>query len=188
MKPLVPVALLVLSLLTGCVPQPARVDTPQTQAMDKSYAIDLPLGWIRQFTETGELLASRDGFPLETILVERRPLKSAFPKTKKAASATSLPSELAELAVAELKATNEQLSALAVLENEPALVSGRDGFRLKVAYKNERGLEVQREVVGVADIERYYQLSYVAPKLYYFAKYQPEFAQSVESFKLASSK
>jgi hypothetical protein len=177
-----------LPALAGCVPPPARVDTPQTTATDKSYTVDLPVGWIRQFTETGELLASRDGFLLQTILVEKRPIKQAFPKTKKEAAETMLPSELAERAIAELKATSELLGALTVIENEPALVSDREGFRLKVAYKTERGVEVLREVVGVADKTRYYQLTYFAPKLHYFEKYQPDFANTVESFKLAGSK
>jgi hypothetical protein len=176
-----------LPALSACVPPPARVETPQTAAMDKSYTVDLPVGWIRQFTETGELLASRDGFLLQTILVEKRPLKTAFPKTKKEATATLLPSELAERAIAELKTTSEQLGALTVLENEPVLVSGREGFRLRVAYRNERGVEIWREVVGVTDDKRYYQLTYFAPKLYYFDKYHAEFAGTVESFKLAGS-
>jgi hypothetical protein len=187
MKRLLCGAVLAVPLMAGCVQQPARVDSPQTVAADKSYTLDLPLGWVRQFTQNGALLASRDGFLLETILVERSPLKSAFPKTKKAATANTLPSELAELVVAELKATNELLSALTVVETEPALVSGREGFRLRVAYRNERGLEILREVIGVTDKEHYYQLSFIAPKLYYFAKYQPDFARSAESFKLAST-
>jgi hypothetical protein len=187
MKRLVPLIAL-LPALSGCVPPPARVETPQTIAMDKSYTVDLPVGWIRQFTEGGELLASRDGFLLQTIAVEKRPIKLAFPKTKKEATEAMLPSELAERAIAELKATDEQLGALTVLENEPALVSDREGFRLKVAYKTQRGVEVLREVIGVADKTRYYQLTYLAPKLHYFDKYQPDFAKAVESFKLAASK
>jgi hypothetical protein len=99
-----------------------------------------------------------------------------------------LPSELAERAIAELKVTDDYLGALTVLENEPALVSDREGFRLKIAYRNQRGVELLREVVGVTDKTRYYQLTYFAPKLHYFDKYQPEFAKSVESFKLAGSK
>ena len=143
MMPRLSVALLVV-LLSGCMPPPARVDQPRTEAADKSYSLELPVGWIRQYSQTGALLASRDGFLLETILVERRALDRAFAKTKKAASATSLPSELSELAIAELKATDEQLEALAVLENEPALVSGREGYRLRVAYKTQRGIEMLR--------------------------------------------
>lgn len=59
-----------------------------------------------------------------------------------------LPSELAELALAELKAGNDRLAASSVPRNEPASVSGREGFRFVVALKSDRGLEMQREVVG----------------------------------------
>jgi hypothetical protein len=156
--------------------------------MDKSYTVDLPVGWIRQFTEGGELLASRDGFLLQTILIEKRPIKLAFPKTKQEAAETMLPSELAERAIAELKASGDQLGALTVLESEPALVSDREGFRLKVAYRTQRGVEVLREVVGVADKTRYYQLTYFAPRLHYFDRYQADFARTWASFKLAGAK
>ena len=84
----------------------------------------------------------------------------------------------------------EQLSASAfkVLENEPAHVSGSNGFRVLLAYTTLGGLEMQQEVFGVTDRDSYYQLSYAAPKLYYFPKDEPEFAESVRSFKLAGTK
>jgi hypothetical protein len=97
-----------------------------------------------------------------------------------------LPSELAELAIAELKTSNEQLAALTVVENEPALVSGREGFRLRVAYKTQQGVEMLREVVGATDKTHYCALTFLAPKLYYFEKYWPDFERTVASFKLAA--
>jgi hypothetical protein len=173
--------------LAGCVPAPARVNTPRTEAPDKSYTVDLPTGWIKQYTMENNLIASRDGYLLETLAVVRRPLKQAFERTKKDAADTMLPSELAELEIAEIKARDELSEALTVLENEPALVSGKEGFRVKVSYRNPRGLELHEEVYGVVDKSRLYLLVYRAPRLYYFPKYHPDFQRTVESFRIAAT-
>ena len=98
--------------LAGCVPAPARVDTPRTEGPEKSYTVDLPTGWIRQYTQENNLIVSRDGYLLEALAVVRRPLKHAFERTKKDASGTMLPSELAELEIAEIKARDELTEAL----------------------------------------------------------------------------
>ena len=76
--------------LAGCVPAPARVDTPRTEGPDKSYTVDLPTGWIKQYTLENNLIVSRDGYLLETLAVVRRPFKQAFERTKKAVSYTHL--------------------------------------------------------------------------------------------------
>jgi hypothetical protein len=174
-------------LLAGCETPPMRVDTPATAAQDKSYTVDLPVGWIKQWTPEKNLVVTRDGYLLDNIAVVHRPLANAFPKTKKPASVTALPVELAELEIAELKATNEQLAVLKVLENDPAVVSGKEGFRLKVAFKNQRGLDYQRLVYGFADGSGFYLLDYSAPAAYYFEHYYPDFQKAVESFRLSDA-
>ena len=181
-------ATLACAALVGCIPQPARVDASRSEALDKSYSIELPAHWVRQYTAERNLIASRDGFVLETIAVEHRPLKKAFPQTEKAASDGMLPSELAELEIAEIKARDELTAALRVIENEPALLSGRDGFRLKVAYNTVRGLEINEVVYGVIDSAAMYRVVYRAPRLYYFDRYYPEFVRTVESFTLLETK
>ena len=182
------VAALVCCALAGCVPSPARVDKPRSEALDKSYSIDLPSDWVRQYTEDRNLIASRDGFALEAIAVVRRPLKKAFPRTKKEANDSMLPSELAELEIAELKARDELTAALRVIENEPALVSGREGFRLKVSHNTARGLEINEVVYGVLDSAAMYRIVYRAPRLYYFEHYYPDFMKTVDSFMLLEPK
>lgn len=176
---------LLSAFLAGCTPAPTRVDTPQVQALDKSFAIELPTGWIRQYIGTDRhLVASRNGLPLESLAVSHRSLKEAFPRTKKAAAETMLPSELAELQVAELKARDELSAALSVLDNEPAQLGRKEGFRLKVAWRNLRGLEYHEELLGMVDKTGYYVVSYRAPRLYYFENYYPDFQKSVASFEL----
>jgi hypothetical protein len=174
-------------LLGACAAAPQRVDTPRTEGPDKSYAVDLPVGWISQVTEKKQLLVSRDGILLDYILIAKNPPKEAFLKTKKAASDSMLPAELAELEIAEIKSEDQYTAALTVAENEPAEISGREGFRLRVRYKNNRGLEIQRVVSGFAEKSGYYQIQFGAPTLYYFDTYYPDFKKVVASFQLRDS-
>ena len=175
-------------LLAGCIPPATRVDSPRTEALDKAYTVDLPSGWIREYTSERNLVASRDGFLLESIAVVRHPLKDAFPRTKKAATDALLPSELAELEIAEIMARDELTAALTVLENDPAPLSGKEGFRLKVSYNNPRGLEFIEVVHGAVDGTALYLVTYRAPRLYYFERYYPEFQKTVASFTLNEAK
>jgi hypothetical protein len=179
--------LAVCAALAACAQAPARVDTARTQGPNKAYSVDLPVGWIKQYTMENNLIVSRDGFLLQTIAVVHRPLKGAFQRTKKDAAESMLPSELAELEIAEIKARDELTEALTVLENEPASVSGKEGFRVRVAYRNPRGLEIHEEVYGVAGPSGLYLLVFRAPRLYYFPKYYPDYQRTVESFKIGAS-
>jgi hypothetical protein len=174
-------------LVAACVQMPTRVDIARTQGPDKSYTVDLPIGWIKQGSPNNRtLLASRDGFLLEAIAITKQPIKEAFPKTKKAATAQMLPAELAELEIAELKNQDEFTAALTVAENGPAEIAGHDGFDLRVRYRNTRGLEIQQVVYGFVDKASYYQIIFQAPMLYYFNKHYPEFQKVVESFQLTT--
>lgn len=172
------------ALLAGCVTPPARVDVPFTEAQDKSYTVDLPVGWIRHFAQDGTLLVSKDGFALQTIGILHLKSELAFPKTKKSASDTLLPSELAELQIAEMKAETEQMAALKVVDNEPVLVDGREGFRVRTSYFTRRGLEINRVTYGLADKSGYYRIEYVSPKLYYFDRTFGDFEKVTASFRL----
>jgi hypothetical protein len=174
-------------LLAGCVATPPqRVDMPRTEGPDTSYTVDLPSGWIKQTAPDNKaLLVSRNGFLLEVIVFTRRSLKEAFPRSKKAATAEMLPAELAELEIAETKMGDEFTAALKVLQNEPAEISGTEGYKLRMSYRNARGLEIQRVVYGFADKAAYYRIHYTAPRLYYFDTYYPEFEKTVASFKTA---
>jgi hypothetical protein len=173
-------------LLGACALPPQRVDTPRTEGPDKTYVVDLPIGWIKQVTQKKDLLASRDGILLDYILISASPLKDAFPKTKKAAGDNMLPAELAELEVAETKNQDQFTAALTVVENEPVEVAGQEGFRVRMRFKNNRGLELQRVVYGFADKSAYHRMEFGAPTLYYFDRYYPEFQKVVASFQLSA--
>ncbi|HEY5929259.1 MAG TPA: hypothetical protein VIU02_03020, partial [Burkholderiales bacterium] len=124
-------------------------------------------------------------FALQTIGVIHLKSDQAFPKTKKSASETMLPSELAELQIAEMKTETEQMAALKVVENEPVLLDGREGFRVRTSYFTRRGLEINRVTYGLADKSGYYRIEYVSPKLHYFDRTYGDFEKVMGTFKLA---
>jgi hypothetical protein len=180
-------ALMLVLLFAGCAQVPTRIETARNDGPDKSYTVDLPVGWIKEARpDNTMLLTSRNGYLLEIIQIIRHPLKDAFPKTKKAAGDSMLPAELAELEIAEIKSEDQFTAALSVLENDPVQIAGQEGFHIRVSFKNARGLEIQRVVDGFIDKASYYQIAFQAPALYYFDTYYPDFQKAVASFQLSA--
>ena len=177
-------ALLMISALLGGCATFEVIEKSQATGPDQSYTIDLPLNWIRQTSVTERIVVTRDGFRLQSIAVSRTLSKDAFPKLKKSADEKLLVSELAELQVAETKSGSEQMSNLTVVENVPASVGGKNGFKLHVQFKNPRGLNFDLIYYGVLYKGYYYLVSYLPPRLYYFEKYRPDFERTAASFRL----
>jgi hypothetical protein len=177
--------LLAAALLGGCATTFEVVDKQEHVGPGKTYTAQLPLNWVKLAVSDDRIVVTRDGFGLQHVSITRRAAQEAFPNTKKGADDKLLPSELAELQIAELKAAGEQLANLAVAENIPAGVGGRNGFRLHVRFKSARGLDFEEIHYGVAYKGYYYLISFHAPRLYYFEKYRPDFERTAASFRLA---
>ena len=151
----------------------------------RGYAVQFPAGWkFDRLYFSDETGATRDGPALQSIFVDFREHKKAFKSIKKESSPDTLPQELAELLVADM--TKERgLENVAVQSNEPAVLAGRPGFRLKFEYKLpvDRGAVRMREiVVGAAATRGFYLVGYRAPVLYYFDRDVDSFADAVKSF------
>jgi len=75
-----------------------------------------------------------------------------------------LPSELADLAIAELRAGQEQkLPSLEVLSNAPAEIGGHNGFALHLRFQTDQGLRMELLMRGFVDQRGFYLLTYRAP-------------------------
>jgi hypothetical protein len=170
--------------LSGCAVW-SKVEKSSFTAQDRSYSVELPVGWARLHLGRSEndVFITYDGPGIERIEIAKRENKDAFPKIKKAANENMLAFELAELMVAELK-TTEALDNLEVVQNSPAMISGIPGFKLELNGKNHKGVEFGLLVYGVAGKNGFYTLTYQAPRLHYFQKYSGVFEQTVASFKL----
>lgn len=172
-----------LALVAGCAEAPPK-KAPTPPKQPTVGGLTTPEGWVREYSPGGPLLASRDGYCLQIVLVGARSNIDAFPAIKKGVSAGTLPSEVAELHIANMKAAGgEQIE---VMENEPAQVAGLSGYRLVLRRFDDRGLELRRVVYGAVDEMYFYRLIYDAPALYFFERDLPDFEATVKSFQRSS--
>jgi len=175
---------LVLVLLSGCAPTWVKVDNTGRNYRNEHYSITLPAGWMRLESDDG-LILSKDGILLQIISIQFRPHKDTFEKIKKDSSATMLPSELAQLSIAELKASQEDnLPSLEILHNAPVGLGGRTGFDVHLRYKTKAGLRMDMEMRGVVDNSGFYLLKYSAPTLHYFERDRQTYEALTESLQL----
>ncbi len=182
MRPGFAVPALVLAILAGCATW-APVSGPVLRAPDGTFQAAAPRGWMRLVALEDRVLITRDGLAVQSIELIHRPHEQGFPALERVSAPDMLPSELAELTLAELRAGSPGTS-LEVLENRPARVAGRPGFVVGVSFRTARGLEYRRRSYGVADTKGIYTLSFQAPRLHFYAAYRPVFEATVASFRI----
>lgn len=170
-------------LIAGCATTWTRIDDAGRSYQGAHYSVMLPVGWMR-LESGGNLLLSKDGLDLQRIIIEYHTHDKAFETLKKASSATMLPSELAELTIAELKASQkDDLPSLRVISNAPVDIGGHAGFLLHLGYKTDAGLRVEMLMEGFADANGYYLITYRAPTLYFFERDRAAFDAVCASFR-----
>jgi len=175
---------LVLVFLNGCAATWVKVDDSGTLYQSEHYSVTLPTGWLRLESDDS-LILSKDGVLLQLISIQFRQHKNAFEKIEKDSSATLLPSELAELTIAELKATQDEgLPSMEVLRNAPVELAGHTGFDIHLRYKTDAGLRMDMLLRGFADESGFYLLKYNAPTLHYFQRDRQTYELLTESLKL----
>ncbi|MGD8629966.1 MAG: hypothetical protein PVH38_12030 [Gammaproteobacteria bacterium] len=176
--------LLALLLVSGCAPTWVRVDDAGRNYSTEHYSVTLPSGWLRLESDD-TLFLSRDGILLQIISIQFRPHENTFEKIEKDSSATMLPSELAQLTIAELKASQDDgLPSLEILRNAPVELAGHTGFDIHLRYKTNDGLRRDMEMRGVVDDSGYYLLKYSAPTLHYFERDRQTYMTLTESLQL----
>ena len=174
--------ILILALIAGCATTWTRIDDANRSYQGEHYSVVLPTGWMR-LESSGNLLLSKDGIDLQRIIIEYHPHDKTFEKLKKTSSASMLPSELAELTLAELEASQKDgLPSLKVISNSPVEIAGHTGFLLHLTFKTDDGLRIEMLMQGFADADGYYLLTYRAPTLYYFERDRGVFESVCASF------
>ena len=178
------ILVLMLALaLSGCATYDLTVKG-RTEGPDKAYSVELPQNWVRLTSATDKVIVTRDGFGLQRIMITRVAAKDAFPAIKKEASARLLPSELADLEIAELKAHGQIMANLKVEQNEPLALGGETGFRVQIRILNADGVAFHQVWCGALHKGYFYLVSFHAPEVYYFPKYLPDFERALGSFRL----
>lgn len=174
---------LLLASLAGCTTW-TRVDSSnQVETRTSDYSVELPLGWVKFSDSSSGTFITRDGPALNAIVISRQPHDAKLPRTKRTTRADMLPHELAELALAEWK-SNESTANLEVVSNTPASLGGQPAVRLHIRYKNERGLPIERVMIGMVDAKGRLTLQYEAPGIVYFQRSLPDFEAMAASVRL----
>jgi hypothetical protein len=175
-------AAVLLVLLTGCaVWHP--IGGPYRGA---GYTLDLPKGWMAITKDPKSILVSKDGPALQQVRVFTRDLAEQSEEVKKRITKGMLPQEVAESLLDRMR-SDKSMAQFTVVENEPALLGGKEGFRLVFTYKSDK-VRYRCIYYGLLDGETFYRVSYAAPVRYYFDKDAAAFEEIVKSFKVAEEK
>ena len=169
------------ALAAGCAVW-TRVDQPTLAGPSESYFVDAPVGWVQLSAYSGGIRVTRDGFQVQMADVTLTAHDKQLPLTKKASTASILPTELAELLVAELRSV-PGLGNLTVKETTPARVAGHDGFRLIAQFRNDRGVAYRIAMYGVALPQGRLVFHFQAIERFFFQRDLPEFEQMVRSYR-----
>lgn len=169
-------------VLAGCAGQWTRVDGEQVTHTAESYQVTLPQGWVKvSFGDV--LIVTRDGPGLQRIIIRSTNLDKAFDRLEKPATKGQLPSELAELYLANLRKEDpDGIPSLKILSNEPATVAGNDAYRVHFSYQTADGLAYQSIVYGFIAGDKFDTVSYTAPTLHYFDRDAGSIDQVIAAF------
>lgn len=174
-----------LLVAAGCVTLPWVPAEPAYTARRGDYSLELPPGWMRfNMDPDDDLILTRDGLPLQTILVERVKTDADLSNTKKKLAKGMMPLEAAEVVLDNI-ASDRRFASFEVLDNRPATVAGQPGFRATFLQKTrDDSLRVKTLYYGFLKGEVLYGFRYTAPARHYFDKDVGAFEKLLRSFKL----
>jgi hypothetical protein len=155
-----------------------------------NYTVELPHGWKRlnavyhqPLVGKNAVLITRDGPDLEYIRMSRMSADEELPHARRKFSKGILQEEAAELIIQDMH-SNPQMMNQRIVENMPAQLSGRNGFKIVYTYRTQGGLKKKGIIYGLIMDPWCYQLKYEAAQRHYFARDLPTFAQVKGSFRL----
>jgi hypothetical protein len=177
-------------LLGGCISiydewpyRPAGRRYSSWSLFDADVRMELPEGWMKANGVENGIVATRDGFNLQTLRFRRLRLGKPLPHTKKALAEGMRPDELAEVLIDDIRSDGTALG-LQILETRPATVAGQPGFRAAILFKDPDGLRFKAATAGVI-LEGYaWQLTFVAAARHYYDRDLPLFERALASLQI----
>jgi hypothetical protein len=149
---------------------------------DADFTVQIPRGWWKP-EYTSKYLITRDGAFRQYVMIQQRPLDKTFRYTQKKIRRDMLPQEAAGIIVDELS-SDRYLMNFGVIENAPATVDGRAGFKILFTYQDKKGAKFKTLYYGFISGDYFYNLRYCAALGDYFEKDIATFEQIISSFKL----
>jgi len=171
-------------ILTSCASSWTRVGDTSLVYQNDRFTFNAPVGWM-QLERDDSVTFSRDGPDLQRIGVVFNTSDKAFPTLKKSSSIDMLPSELAELTIAEIRASQENgMPGMEVVSNRPVTIDGHQGFALHLRFKLDSGLRYESMVNGFVTSQGLYALYFRAPTLHFFSRDQEAYSNIVDTFRV----
>jgi hypothetical protein len=152
-----------------------------------TFKAAIPEGWKQIHCDDPMLFMTREGGYKQFVLIRERPLSEPFHFTQKALRKSMLPEEAAEVVVNEM-ISDKNIRNFSLLENVPARIDGRSGFRLAFVYTDADGFIFKTIYYGFIDGDTFYNIRYGATQEEYFQKDLKTFQEIFESFKLVTAK
>lgn len=174
-----PLWLLILAL-SACAPWSAVDPNNRNVSVKDDFTLEAPLGWVRKNYDVYDVFFSRDGPLLNFIAIDREKHERELARTKRTTSPDLLPQEIAELVIAEQKASGSR-GAFSVISNRPAAIGGKPAVRVHTRWKTERGLLIERLTYAMVDQKGRLAFIYEAPGLVYFPKGLADFEAMIKS-------
>ncbi len=175
------ILLIVLAIsISGCA---ILVETGGVQKYNKAnFSVDLPEGWMRN-NRGRFLVMSKDGFPCQLIVADRRSLDKNMKDMPKQFSEDMLPHEQAETYLDAMKMSKSKLN-FTVEENSPAKISGKPGFKVVYWFNYEDGPKIKCMSYGLIHDKHFYLIRYEAPARHYYDKDVEAFEKIVRSYQI----
>ena len=179
----IPILLVSLLLITGCASMAQKRSLQNLP--DKEFSVEIPKGWWKP-KHIDKYLITKDGVFLQYVLIQQRPIDRPYRNTKKKLNRGMLPQEAAGVIIDEI-ASDRRIFNFNILENAPAIIDGREGFKILFTYQDKKGSTFKTLYYGFISGESFYNLRYNAVVRYYFEKDIAAFEQILSSFKVVNT-
>ncbi len=152
-----------------------------------SFKVAIPEGWKQVDTDEPMLFITKDGGYKQFVLIRERPLSEPFHFSQKVMHAGTMPEEAAEVIVNELL-SDTNIRNFSLLENVPARIDGRRGFRLSFIYTDADGFLFKTLYLGFIEGNTFYNIRFAATQEEIYQKDLVTFEKVVQSFNLVTAK
>lgn len=147
------------------------------------FTMATPAGWKQVATDDPIVFLTKDGGYKQFIMGQERPLAQPFQFTQKLITKQMGPGQAAEVIVNEV-AADQNIRNFSVLENVPAQIAGKNGFRLMFVYTDADNFLFKVIYYGFIQGDYLYSLRYGATDDNFFQGDLKTFQQVLNSFKL----
>ena len=176
--------LISLFLITSCASVAQKRSLKNLS--DNDFSVEIPKGWWKP-KYIDKYLITKDGVFLQYVLIQQRPIDRPYRNTKKKLNIGMLPQEVAGVIIDEI-ASDRRIYNFNVIENAPAIIDGREGFKILFTYKDKRGSIFKTLYYGFISRDSFFNLRYNAAMRYYFEKDIAAFEHILSSFKVVKDK